>query len=111
MARSMNTDWMRTLEEMEGTIQVCLTSLEQYEKRFAELLVNRSPKPSHILPSVDPRLTSPDEIAQNVQQSESEAATLEQLIAEQEQVWNQWRERFAVWKDSLQQSIPTAHVP
>lgn len=94
-------DWMRTLDEVDQAIGGCLSALERYEAKFVELLreqaVAAGPHFERSLPDGSPDQGWNDRLLA----AKTGADEVEQLLAEQEAVWNRWRESLAqVFKSS-----------
>jgi hypothetical protein len=87
--------WRSTLVEVEHSIEECLASLDRYEAAFARLLGNdqgnRTPdETSH---EWDAKLAVATETTDEV----------EQLLAEQDGVWQRWRETLSSWNGLIEQ--------
>jgi hypothetical protein len=89
--------WRQTLEEVERSIGDCLETLDRYEAAFARILADAGPLPqsiSHDSSTVwDAKLDMASQTADDV----------ERLLAEQDGVWNRWRETLASWRGLIEQ--------
>lgn len=88
-------DWMRTLDDVDQAIGNCLAALDRYEAKFVELLREQALAPGphfeRSLPDGSPDAAWDDRLAT----ARAGADEVEQLLAEQEAVWNRWRESLA----------------
>ncbi len=88
-------DWMRTLDDVDQAIGNCLAALDRYEAKFVELLREQAVVPGphfeRSLPDGSPDAAWEARLAS----ARAGADEVEQLLAEQEAVWNRWRDSLA----------------
>lgn len=103
-------DWERTLDEVGHAIEGCLTTLDRYEAKFAQLLaecdVPRGPRPRE--GRTLPALASHPGWSERLTAAQSGADEAEQLLAEQEAVWGRWQEAFSAWRRLVEQPAEPA---
>jgi len=110
MGDADDRDWMRTLDEVGQAIEGCLSALDRYEVKFAELLADRLPPREdgphfdRALPDAAPDAGWSDRLAG----ARAGADEVEQLLAEQEAVWGRWREALSAWRRLVEQPPGTA---
>lgn len=85
--------WTQTLAEVERSIEGCLESLERYEMAFTRALGERGIQTAQPATAWDSKV---DESTRTVDE-------VEQLLAEQDGVWNRWRETLASLQGSIKQ--------
>lgn len=98
---AQTTNWHETLNEVERSIGDCLAALDRYETAFARALqgqpisetVRALPDPT---PEWDAKLAG----------ATNHADEVEQLLVEQEVVWNRWRQAFGDWQRTLKELPP-----
>ncbi len=89
----MDNHW-QTLAEVESSIAGCLASLDRYEAAFSKVLAEGGPIAPSYTPEVwDAKLAIATQTTDDV----------EQLLAEQEGVWQRWQETLANWRGLVKQ--------
>lgn len=84
----LRNDWRETVDEIERGLQQCLASLARYESQFHATLV----EPSSI---VEPVRTAPPQVssyADVLATAGERVASVERLIDEQKELWQQFHE-------------------
>ena len=86
--------WRNTLVEVERSIEECLATLDRYEAAFARVLADGNlPVTGESSREWDAKLAAASETTDEV----------EQLLAEQDGVWNRWRETLSSWNGLIEQ--------
>ena len=87
-------NWKETLAEVERSIGDCLETLDRYEAAFSRALGD-VPRSTSVESSIvwDAKLQVATQSADDV----------ERLLAEQDGVWNRWRETLASWHGLIEQ--------
>jgi hypothetical protein len=100
----------RTLDEVGHAIEGCLTTLDRYEVRFAQLLAECDvppglrPREERVFPALAKHTGWNERLAA----AQSGADEVEQLLAEQEAVWDRWQEAFSAWRRLVEQPAEPA---
>lgn len=109
MPERITTDWESVLSTVEASIRGCLDELEQYESRFANILAaeQATSPPRQAAEEVARRYTETHREADGwetrIAQANERTHEIEQILREQQEAWNHWRESFTEWQQSLQQ--------
>lgn len=110
MGEPEERDRERTLDEVEQAIEGCLTTLDRYEVKFAQLLAecevprNARPRFERTLPT----LASNPGWGERLGAARAGADEVELLLAEQEAVWGRWQEAFSAWRRLVEQPMEPA---
>lgn len=97
---AQTTNWNETLDEVERSIGDCLAVLDRYELAFAKAFQEQPIPASRPVPDASPEL---DEM---LAAATRRADEVEQLLVEQEVVWNRWRQAFGDWQRTMRELPP-----
>lgn len=96
----IRSNWRESVDQVERGLNECLNALNRYEQQFHSVL-KTEPTPlqqtSHL---AEGRVTG---WAERLATAGERAASVERLLAEQEEVWERWQLAVGKWKESLQQ--------
>ena len=96
----IRTNWRESVDQVERGLADCLAALNRYEQSF-HVVLQAEPASIADLPTVvEGRVTG---WAERLATAGERAASVERLIAEQEEVWERWRSAVGRWKETLQQ--------
>ncbi len=96
----IRTNWQDSVDEVERGLSACLTALDRYERSFHDALNAEPPSVSEMPTMVEGKITGWSE---RLATAGERAAAVERLLAEQEVVWERWRDAVGRWKETLQQ--------
>lgn len=104
MGDSGDRHWERTLVEVGQAIEGCLTALDRYESRFADLLAGQEATQvgtAHF----ERNLPGSDDVGWNERLDAARAGAdeVERLLDEQEAVWGRWCEALTAWQRLVEQ--------
>lgn len=94
--------WETSLGAIESAVGDCLKALDDYEASFRTAYIE-SGGPVEALRLHIPLDTVEDAWDRQLAGADRSADDVEQLLAEQEIVWNRWQELLATWRHSLEQ--------
>jgi hypothetical protein len=98
-------DMERKLDEVGQAIEGCLTTLDRYEVKIAQLLAECDrPRIERAPPSVAHNPGWGERLAA----AQAGADEVELLLAEQEAVWGRWQEAFSAWRRLVEQPTEPA---
>lgn len=89
--------WRATLAEIEQAISHCLADLQKYDE-FADVAASKPGHRDDHLPTVTALHGAWDAKLNAMQQH---AHSVEQLLSEQETMWNEWRTSLSNWQQSM----------
>jgi len=96
-------NWEASLGAIEAAVGDCLRSLDRYEAAFRTAYSERG-GPVEALRIHVPHDAVDDAWDEHLAGADRSAGAVEDMLAEQEIVWNHWRELIARWRQSLEQS-------
>jgi hypothetical protein len=99
------TSWRTTLGAVEQSIADCLSALDKYESAFHQALHEGIREQTAI---VLPPIAAWDSKLAVAQQHTDD---IEQLLAEQDSVWQNWRHKFATFQQLVGEAPPSLSSP
>ncbi|MFO0936253.1 MAG: hypothetical protein U0798_07045 [Gemmataceae bacterium] len=100
----LKPNWRESIDRVEKELTDCLAALDRYEQSFHTVLQSE-PAPGIETPNVLDNKTAG--WSERLAKAGERAASVEQLLAEQEAIWERWQSAVVRWKESLRR-IPNA---
>jgi hypothetical protein len=91
-------NWRESVEEVERGLAKCLAALDRYEQSFKDILTTT---PADAPPAVAE--SRPSGWSECLATAGERAASVERLLAEQEDAWRRWHDAVGQWRQTLQQ--------
>ena len=101
MNERRDPNWNRTVADVEQAVEACLKSLDKYEQAFAHVL---AAQPVTVKPNFEARIAdSAEHWTSTLKLAQKHADDVEELLAEQQNLWANWQDQYATWRSSLEQ--------